>query len=230
MPFGDKGSGLEDKGSCSVYKSDYSYSTREPVGCLRDCRCIAVRLALACGMVRAAAVYDVLASSIRGRPAQFNTNNVLRTKACGSCYRWLARSVCPRLSSGRSLGSGARRLFAAARRLGATTSGTACSIQGVTGQHEECESQFWCGRVACVDCLDVQQPSREAVQSKCLRNGFSSADTLGSITYHYMRLHSHLVLLRHPQARPLVQALPGCQLLHRWFAHPCRMLHSPQEA
>ena len=83
MPLGDKGSGLGDKGSCSVYKSDYSYSTREPVGCLRDCRCIAVRLALACGMVRAAAVYDVLAS-IRSRPAQFNTNNVLRTKAASA--------------------------------------------------------------------------------------------------------------------------------------------------
>ena len=105
----------------------------------------AVGSALASGMVRATAVYDVLAS-IRGRTAQFNTNNVWRTRASGSCYRWLARSVWPRLSSGRSLGSGARRRLAAARRLGATTSGTAYTTGGVTEQHAESECSCWYGR------------------------------------------------------------------------------------
>jgi hypothetical protein len=67
-------------------------------------------------------------------------------REAGSCYRWLARSVCPRLSSGRSLGSGARRLLAAARRLGATTSSTAYTNGAMTGWHEECQCSYWCGR------------------------------------------------------------------------------------
>lgn len=57
-------------------KGDYSHSTREPVGCFRDCRCNAVRSAPACRMVRAAALHSGFAR-IRGRIAQFNKINVL---------------------------------------------------------------------------------------------------------------------------------------------------------